>query len=31
MAVAVSEGDEVALYTFAADGSDPMMVASDRH
>ena len=27
MAVAVSDGDEVALYTFAADGSDPAMVA----
>ena len=27
MAVAVSEGDGVALYTFAADGSDPVMVA----
>ena len=27
MAVAVSDGGEVALYTFAADGSDPAMVA----
>ena len=27
MAVAVSEGDGAALYTFAADGSDPAMVA----
>ena len=27
MAVAVSDGDEVALYTFAGDGSDPAMVA----
>ena len=27
MAVATFEGDEVALYTFAADGSDPAMVA----
>ena len=27
MAVAVSEGDGVALYTFAADGSDPAMIA----
>ena len=27
MAVAVSEGDGAALYTFAADGSDPVMVA----
>ena len=26
IAVAVSEGDGVALYTFAADGSDPVMV-----
>ena len=28
MAVAVSEGDGVALYTFAWDGSDPVMVTS---
>ena len=28
IAVVVSEGDDVALYTFAADGSEPTMVAS---